>query len=293
MGEPVISSTPLNKQAMKRARVGSDSCLKCDRMLNPNEKNYTCSICELTFCFPCTKISKKLHEAISMDKNFNFKWTCNGCNLNFPSMSSLTTQLKDIDMTNKESFKSLVKRIDQFDSKVDEKVKVKVDSLKTVVVSEVTDTIKDNVSDQIRREVRELDQQKLRSLNLMCFYMVESKSANSKERQRSDEEQFRNLCGAIGIDTVEIKSMFRIGIPKSGSNRPLKIVLNNKRERKQILDKVRLIKSVDDKSLKKCVITKDFTPRQREENKANVMNVRRKVDQNRIMSQMRMMKKRF
>ena len=183
-------------------------------------------------------------------------------------MSSLTTQLKAIDMTNKESFKSLVKMIDQFDSKVDEKVKVKVDSLKSVVVSEVTDTIKDNVSDQIRREVRELDQQKLRSLNLMCFNMVESKSTNSKERQRSDEEQFRNLCGAIGIDTVDIKSMFRIGIPKSGSNRPLKIVLNNKRERKQILDKVRLIKSVDDESLKKCVITKDFTPRQREENKA-------------------------
>ena len=118
-------------------------------------------------------------------------------------------------------------------------MKVKVEKLKTEVVSEVTCTMKEKVKEQVREEVKEIDQQKQRGLNLMCFNMEESRSTTAKERKKCDEKNFRELCSAISVENVDIKAMFRIGIQKEMKNRPLKIVLNNKRERKQILDNVR------------------------------------------------------
>ena len=91
--------------------------------------------------------------------------------------------------------------------------------------------------------------------------MEESRSTNAKERKQCDEKNFRELCSAISVENVDIKAMFRIGIQKEGKNRPLKIVLNNKRERKQILDNARHIKIKAEGEMKKCVVTKDFTPR--------------------------------
>ena len=76
-----------------------------------------------------------------------------------------------------------------------------------------------------------------------------------------------HICASIGVEEVDIKLMFRVGSKKAGSVRPLKILLNNKRHRKEILDHARFIKSKAPPTLQRCVITKDLTLRQREESK--------------------------
>ena len=93
-------STPLvkNKNA-KRARVGSNTCPKCETSITDNQSHIACSVCELSYCIDCTNISPRLAEALKEDTSHNFKWTCNGCKQNFPCMTSLSQQLKSIEET--------------------------------------------------------------------------------------------------------------------------------------------------------------------------------------------------
>ena len=64
-----------------------------------------------------------------------------------------------------------------------------------------------------------------------------------------------------------LKLCFRLGNKQNNSNRPLKIILNNKKQRKEIIDSAANIKSLQSSVFKRCIITKDLTPRQREANK--------------------------
>ena len=99
MAAKLLSSTPIPRRDSKRQRVGSNSCPKCDNIVEEDRKGLTCSICELNYCIDCTSISKTLLVALKEDMTDNFKWTCNGCKQNFPSLTNMTAQLKFIEDT--------------------------------------------------------------------------------------------------------------------------------------------------------------------------------------------------
>ena len=102
-----LSSTPKNRQRVKRARVGSNSCPKCEKEIQENKHNITCSICELRYCLPCTNVPGAVVAALKGDIAESFKWTCNVCKYNFPCMSNLSDQLDVLE----ESTHSLTKQL--------------------------------------------------------------------------------------------------------------------------------------------------------------------------------------
>ena len=68
---------------------------------------------------------------------------------------------------------------------------------------------------------------------------------------------------------MDFDVFFRIGKQEAHTTRPLKIILSNKKQRKEIIDKSNNIKKVTTSSeYKNCIITKDLTVRQRENIKA-------------------------
>ncbi|MES9881632.1 MAG: hypothetical protein ABW185_12205 [Sedimenticola sp.] len=83
------------------------------------------------------------------------------------------------------------------------------------------------------------------------------------------------------MEGTEVKTAFRIGVVKEGACRPIKVVLENKKEtRKKILNNAKFIKHKVPDPLKNVIITnlrclqvksvKDLTWRQREVNKARL-----------------------
>jgi hypothetical protein len=67
---------------------------------------------------------------------------------------------------------------------------------------------------------------------------------------------------------ADVKVAFRLGNPKKETNRPLKLVMNNKKHRKDIIENALKLKLLPQTSrLAKCIMAKDLTIRQREENK--------------------------
>lgn len=97
--------------------------------------------------------------------------------------------------------------------------------------------------------------------------MPEAKHTNPEERKKYDLSMLDKLFSSIGVPNVEVKIAFRIGNPSHDKTRPLKIILENKRQRRIILTNVKSIKTKATPELQRCVIVKDSTPRQREENK--------------------------
>lgn len=104
-------------------------------------------------------------------------------------------------------------------------------------------------------------------MNIVLFNLPESEHDSGEERKEEDTQCFLQICLALGITEVEIKLMFRLGNKKQGVIRPLKVILENRKTRKEILDNAKHISTKVQGKYKKVVIVKDLTQKQRDFNR--------------------------
>lgn len=94
--------------------------------------------------------------------------------------------------------------------------------------------------------------------------MPESEDVSSSIRKDQDLKRFNEFK----VQEPDIKLLFRLGNPTPKRNRPLKIIFNNKKQRKDTLDNASKIKNIPAKNcLSMCIIAKDLTVQQRGQNK--------------------------
>jgi hypothetical protein len=90
----------------------------------------------------------------------------------------------------------------------------------------------------------------------MCL----SEDKNSTARKDVDQTLINELCTLIKVQEPDIKIIFRLGNP-STKTRPLKLVFNNKKTRKYILNNASNIKNIPSINiLSKVIIAKDLSP---------------------------------
>lgn len=267
LGAHLASSTPM-VQNKKRSRVGSNTCPKCDSTINNEENCMQCCVCELNFCMNCTNISPALALALKEDTTQNFKWTCNVCKQNFPCMTGLAQQLTTIEEKTDKRLNKLEKQFENIDTNIDTKVKTEVKLMQSDIISQMKEEIKASLQDDVRKELYEIEDQRQRALNLIVFNIPESTSTIPNERKIHDKKIFIDLCSNIGVQPPDIKITFRLGNFKPQDTRPLKIILENKKQRKEILDNASKLKHLPNAHpLSRCIIVKDLTPSQRDLNK--------------------------
>ena len=223
---------------------------------------------QLNYCIDCTSISKTLLVALKEDMSDNFKWTCNGCKQNFPSLTGMTAQLKSIGDTTNNRLSIIEDKMNEMQHGMSDKIKEEVGVIKPKIVDEIKDEIRATLQEDVRREIREIEDQKIRALNLIVFNLPESEDVSSSIRKDQDLKRFNELCSTIKVQEPDIKLLFRLGNPTPKRNRPLKIIFNNKKQRKDILDNASKIKNIPAKNcLSMCIIAKDLTVQQRDQNK--------------------------
>ena len=123
------------------------------------------------------------------------------------------------------------------------------------------------VKTEIKAEIRENEDRKSRSYNIVMFNLPESDSSDPEVRKEFDRSNVANLLTSLEIQETEIKAMFRLGKATKDKIRPLKLIFEDKKVKKQILDNAKNIPRVAPSDLKKVVISKDLTPTQREESR--------------------------
>lgn len=264
------SSTPLSgtRIQVKRIRIASNSCPKCEKVINDGNECIECGVCELIFCMECTNVSEALRQALKDDKSSNFKWTCNACKQNFPCMSGLNQKLRSIEDKTDSRLGILEAQVENLKLDMAAKITEEVQAMRQDINTDIIKEIKTSLQSDIRVELKEIEEQKQRAMNLILFNLQECPNQNKNERKKFDEDIFTEICQFIEVREVDIKVAFRLGNPGPHKSRPLKIILNNKKHRKDILDNAHKLKNVPPTSrVAKCIISKDLTVRQREENK--------------------------
>ena len=128
-------------------------------------------------------------------------------------------------------------KLSTMDSEMNKKIEGKINNMKDEFTKmKWLKKIKGGLQDDVRKEVREIEDQKQRALNLICFNIAESKSKSSDDRKKHDHRKnFTELCHRIGVKEIDIKLAFRLGTPQSGKIRPLKVIFNNKKHRKRYI----------------------------------------------------------
>lgn len=267
MASNFMSSTPLPRRELKRQRVGSNSCPKCEATISDKSLAVTCGICELDFCLDCSKVPKQMALALSEDTLQNFMWTCNSCKQNFPSLTGISAQLKSIEDTTYKRLSKLEDDVHDMKTGLDEKIRGEVKTIKPSLIEEIKQDIKSTLQDDVRMVVREIEDQKTRAMNLIFFNVPESEDKNNIVRNEYDHSLINEVCTLIKIQEPDIKIAFRLG-KQIMKPRPLKIVFNNKKHRKDILDNAYNMKNIPvSNKLSKVIIAKDLTIQQRDQNK--------------------------
>lgn len=275
MAANLVSSTPIRK----RARIGSNTCPKCEEVYAKDSATVNCSICDLDFCLKCSKVPQQMAELLASDKTGGFKWTCNICNFTFPSLSGISSQIKSIEDTTNKRLVKLEDDMQAMKLNIGSQVKDELHELKPSLVNEIRTEIKKTLQEDVRKEVKEIEDQKSRTMNLILFNAPESDSENSTVRKSFDETVVKDLCGLINVPPPDIKVLFRLGNPNGRKGRPLKIIFNNKKHRKDILDNVSKLKNVPSSHrLRRVIIAKDLTNQQRQENKQKRKSKLRRTD---------------
>ena len=162
-------------------------------------------------------------------------------------------------------------RIMKVEQVMGEELRESVDSMK----KEILDTIKEDIETVVDTRTAELEDRKRRDHNLTEFNLPEHTSSNNTENKQQDEEDIRFICSLLGLENILLTTQYRLGKKDDSKTRPIKMVLESKAQRKFLLDNVRFIQSKVPPQLKRVIITRDLTPKQRKERRAKFRNKKR------------------
>ena len=84
--------------------------------------------------------------------------------------------------------------------------------------------------------------------------MKESTRQTPSLRKRHDKHKVAESFRLLGVQQPDIKVLFGIGNKSPQKDRPLKMMLNNRQEMKNILDNAHKIKTIpEENDLKRCI----------------------------------------
>lgn len=250
--------------ATKRPRQGSNEegsiliCQKCDKEV---KEKITCTGCKLHYCLQCAGVSVELYQCIQKGELNRFHWTCTCCQSMFPSLENIAGAIQDIQNKQDSRMKHLEDRMDKVEEANREEIKKGLNEIK----SDVLQNLKADIDTLVDNRHRELEDRKRRELNVTVFNLPEHNNPSGLENKRQDEEDVTRICESIDVEELQIVTMYRLGRKMDSKTRPLKVILNNKAQRKLILNNAKLIERKAAPEYKRVIITKDLTPTQREE----------------------------
>ena len=257
---------------LKRVRLGSDEtdieCQKCSKIVI---ENIACSGCKLRYCLKCAKVNVALYNCIQAGDMDQFMWSCTRCRATFPSLENITSTLNDLKKSNENRFDDLESRVKTIEEGNKQDIEESVSTMKEDIIK----SLKNDMDKVVDSRVKELEDHKRRDFNVLLFNMPEAVRNSPEEHKASDEESIKRLCTHLGLDNLRVQIQFRLGKQKTGSCRPLKVVLESKAHRKYLLDNAKYIQEKAPGSLKKVIIVRDLTPVQREERRERFANKRR------------------
>ena len=225
-------------------------CGKCERIIRKdnNDSMICCSLCLKDFHQVCSGISKATFTDICK-KDSQVAWFCSSCN---GAARNILKGMADL----QEKYSKLEDRITAIES-----------GGGTLPIAN-NGTVNDRApsfDDMLERAIDEMQDQKNRENNLVCFGLRE----NGGDSGDGDREIVVELLQALGADQGSLLSSQRLGKPREdGSSRPVKIRMVNLESKKSALSKARDLRST--RNFSQVYVKPDLTVRQQRKQKVLV-----------------------
>ena len=131
---------------------------------------------------------------------------------------------------------------------------------------------------RIEEKVKEVifEEKEKRKLNLIAFHVPEAATGSTKIERMTHEQLYLNdILSELKV-AAEIEDIVRLGKEVEGKARPLKFKVKTVEVKKEILSEAKELKNNGNETMRKVFICPDRTPKQREENRKLVAELKRR-----------------
>jgi len=159
--------------------------------------------------------------------------------------------------------------------RVEEKLDAFIDTVKQKI--EVNSSVGEVVSSKLKEDKEEAEEIRQRRANIIVHGVKESTNEDPEIRKKEDESQITNLLHDVKCDDVSVSGFFRLGKKSTDTDanpRPLKIVLVSEEQKEKILKGSKNLRN--NKTWEKVFINQDLTPKQREQRRQLVKEMKRR-----------------
>jgi hypothetical protein len=269
---------PRRKQDGEHSNSKQDEiweCKSCDKVfIDDDDKVLLCDSCNDSFCLECAGMAAKEYDSLVAFTREDVLWLCSPCIANFRK-SPPTSDTSDFQSKLTTGFTELKLQVEnisvKLQSDLDEKIKTAVQEAVQGTSKNVEQTMtkswaeivgvgaegksmkgimKSVVQEQRLAQKKEEGDREERQANIMIHKVKES-TGNSREGRRIEEKTIvNNFLSEIGIDDIEAKAIFRVGLydqekQNAGKSRPLKIVLHNRECRDRVMRNLYRLRDAD------------------------------------------------
>ena len=230
------------------SELPSYECTDCKKMVYSVDSPAVCDFCENKYCFKCSSVSsKEVYQQLGSCKNENeMFWFCRHCRISFSGVKKMLCRVTKLEQTQAdftEMQEKLVKKVDDLENKVDEK-------------------IKEALLEQKERENRKL--------NIMCFGLSESEKETPEDRHNEDCEQLNYIVESVmeleNHDSLFTAKPVRIGPRKPVKCRPVHLTIESIERMKKVLEAARTkVRNSDSALVRNVYFHSDLIKTQRNE----------------------------
>lgn len=265
---PIQQITEENKAAeacSSAAEQDTTICPVCQELVNETDRAIECEICLSWFHQACCKVSDSLYNIISSDENDQISWYCTYCKR---GAKQIMSKLQQVNKRQNKMDSELIKissNQDKTDDRVDniEKRLHELEQNKSVPKAPGIS----NTTEIIAKSVQEMETRYDRSNNVIFFNVPEDGTDDIETRKKSDLDTANHICREQLEVTASIEKTVRLGAKNESNKRPLKVCLEKKEQRTNILRNAKKLRNSTNEMLSQVYIAPDLTPQQREDSK--------------------------
>ena len=192
-----------------------------------------------------------------------FNWSCKCCKSLGSKLDIIAEDIKSIKIGQENRLTNLENKVEAIETTNRATIKEEVAEMKDTVKYELQTDLKKLVDERNK----EFEDRRRRESNIVFYGMPEPSGTDGLARQNEDEDNVRELARSLGVDYLDIDLAFRLGKPSQGTTRVLKVILEDRKERKFLLDNSKNIRTSTEDKFKNVIIFKDLTIEQRAERK--------------------------
>ena len=180
---------------------------------------------------------------------------------NLDKVDRLTDQITELELKihGSKVADQFTDQIKEMEAKLHKPLEQQLKSLERV--SKQSNVMTMDTASKVVDEYRDLERRKW---NLIVFNVPESKSTESSQRNAEDRDFFKSIINDVGVDSVEIIDVVRLGASTPNKLRPLRVQFANLSHRRSVLVNAKKLWDSSSDVFKGIYINPDLSVRERQ-----------------------------